>query len=70
MKDAARIELSGSGVAPGLTHKDRLKASGQPMTADKASKATNSLTEEDRQDALLDALEEGMDVKDATRLYG
>ena len=70
MKDAARIELSGSGVAPGLAQKDRLKAAGQPMTADGADIPGNSLGAEERQDALLDALEGGMDVKEASRLYG
>ena len=70
MKDAARIEFSGSNVAPGLSQKDRLKAAGQPMTADGADIPGNSLGAEERQDALLDALEGGMDVKEASRLYG
>lgn len=70
MSDAARIELSASKVDAGLANKNRLKASGQPMPSNGADKVGGSMTHEERQTALLDALEEGMDVREATRLYG
>ena len=70
MQDAARIELSESALDSGLASKNRLKARGQLTPTNGAAKQGKAMTGDDRQSALLDALEDGMDVKEATRLYG
>ena len=73
MTDAARIEYSDEGAAAQAElklEKLRQKASGQMTTAQTTAAATASLSEDEREAALLEALESGMPVGEAGKLYG
>ena len=73
MNDAARIEFSDEGAAAQADfklQKMRQKAAGQMTPTEKVSQPGAAMTDEDRDDALLTALESGMGVAEAKRLTG
>lgn len=73
MSDAARIEFSEASatVSRELTERhNRLKDEGQMTPVDKAETPAHAMSEDERELALLDALEGGMKVSDAKRVYG
>ena len=73
MADAARIEFSDETkkVADEISSKRaQQKAVGQMTPAGGAETPTHSLSEEEREEKLLDALESGMPSHEARRLYG
>ena len=52
------------------TKLDRDKAGGQVMPTGKANTPETSLGDDEREDGLLDAIEGGMDITEAKRMYG
>ena len=73
MSDASRIEFSDEAAAAQADFKLkklRQKTAGQMTPTDQASTPADSLSEDEREDALLTALESGASVDEAKRLYG
>ena len=73
MADAARLEFADQSADANKQLQSKLardKRGGQAMPSGKAATLSSSLSEEEREDALLDALEGGMDISDAKRMYG
>ena len=73
MTDAARIEFSDEGEAARADfklQKLRQKAAGQMTPTEKASKPGAAMTDEERDDALLDAIESGVGIDEAKRMFG
>ena len=73
MADAARLEFADESAAASNELKSKLardKAGGQVMPTGKAETPDTSMDEEERENALLDALEGGMEVGEAGRLFG
>lgn len=73
MADAARLEFADESAAISQELQSKLardKAGGQVMPRGKAETPETSMDDEEREDALLDALEGGMDITDAKRMYG
>ena len=73
MNDAARIEFSDEGAAAQADfklQKMRQKAAGQMTPTEKVSQPGAAMPEEERDDALLTALENGMGIDEAKRLAG
>lgn len=70
MHDASRIELTAGTVPTSSETKNRLKAGAQPMPVDSAELPGKAMSADDRQSALLDALENGTDLAEASRMYG
>ena len=73
MADAARLEFADESAAVSNQFKSKLardKAGGKMMPSGKANTPETSMADDEREDALLDALENGMDLTDAKRLYG
>lgn len=73
MADAARLEFADESAAmrKEFTSKlERDKAGGQVMPAGRTNTPETSMDDDEREDALLDALEGGMDINEAKRLYG
>ena len=73
MADAARLEFADESAAMSNELKSKLardKAGGKMMPTGKAATPETSMDDDEREDALLDALENGMDIAEAKRLYG
>ena len=73
MTDAARIEFSDEGEAARADfklQKLRQKSAGQMTPTEKVSKPGAAMTDEDRDDALLDAIESGVGIDEAKRMFG
>jgi len=73
MGDAARLEFADESAAmrKEFTSKlERDKAGGQVMPAGGANTPETYMEDDEREDALLDAIESGMDINEARRLYG
>ena len=73
MADAARLEFADESAA--MRHEftsklERDKAGGQVMPSGRAETPETSMDDDEREDALLDAIEGGMDIGEAKRLYG
>ena len=73
MNDAARIEFSDTANEAALEYEKKKlhqKSSGQMTQADKASTPAGALTNDEREDMLLDALDRGMPLSEAKRMFG
>jgi len=73
MSDAARIEFSDSANEAALDYQKKKmhqKSSGQMTLADHASTPSQAMTNDEREDKLLDALDNGMPVSEARRMFG
>ena len=73
MSDAARIEFSDESkqVATEISNKRaKHKASGQMSPATGSKPPEHSMSSDEREEALLDALEDGIPMHEAKRLYG
>lgn len=73
MADAARIEFSDEAAVASRelnTRRQRQKAEGQLTPTDKAATPAKAMSVEEREVALLEALEDGMKLSEAQRLYG
>lgn len=73
MADAARIEFSDTANEAALEYEKKKlhqKSSGQMTQADKASTPAGALSNDEREDMLLDALDRGMPLSEAKRMFG
>lgn len=73
MSDAARIEFSDSANEAALDYQKKKmhqKSSGQMTLADHASTPSQAMTNDEREDKLLEALDNGMSVSEARRMFG
>ena len=73
MADASRLEFGEDAAVASREineRRSRQKAEGQMTPAGGGETPAHSLTDDERQEALLSALEEGMSTSDARRLYG
>ena len=73
MTDASRIEFSDESNKASEeidNRRNRQKAAGQMTSAGGSETPSHSLSEEEREEALLNALEEGMPTREARQLFG